>query len=758
MLQPRRNKTGWAAYVLSALIGTASVGAYAQLAVIDLPAQRLSRALSTLAREGEVNILAPDALVVNRSAPAVSGRLTVREALNQLLRGTGLDVEQRDEKTYVIRTPVLPAAKPKLKAETDTDTVMPTIMVTDSATSANAGFVTDSTSTATRTDTPISQTPQSIQVVTQNLIESEQLQSVTEALNNVAGVTVQASGNGAPTVYIRGFSAPTMSNGTNNTGFSQSLGIPMAGVDRVEVLMGADSILSGVMAPGGVVNVVTKQPQAASVHALTVQTGSYGDWLGAIDLAGALTKDERLTYRFVLSTERQGESFGGYDGGKTFYVAPSLGWKSGGTNLVVGYQHDVQDVPLVQTTLLGPNGPLPLQTRATPLGNMLNQSDTMYADLKQRLGTIGLFESKTQYQASRYQANNFYFALAGTPDSTFYAGVDSIQHSYGLDSDNHLRAKFAIGSVKQTVLAGFDYNVYWTDSQSTSGVFVAPFPSPALPPIAGRSVATDGGKGYFSNVYFQDQLTWGRLHVLASIAHGTSWGSTTLSQSAWTPNIGVLYQLTDSVAVYANALRSFQPPQQGILLLGGGQTPPTSGRSMEVGFKLNFFDDRLNVTTDVFRSAITNALISVPGTNYYTLGGGQVVRGAELNVKGSPFPGLNLSAGYTYSNEQMRSSSSEVPPHSGSLWMTYDLQDERWRGWGAGIGVEARSGYQLARLHYKVPGQMQTDLSVYYRTKQWSMTLGIKNLFDRLLYQSSAGNTVSLQPGRLMYLTGRCNF
>ncbi|WP_321912678.1 TonB-dependent siderophore receptor [Burkholderia cepacia] len=736
-----------------------SESALAQTVAIELPAQPLSEAIATLARQAKVNILVADVPQANRRVPAMSGKLTVREALTKLLENTGLKAEQRRDGTWVIVAPSTTISKPLSSNANETATVLPTINVADTRAPADLGFVTESTTTATRTDTPISQTAQSIQVINQEAIKSTQAQSVVDALAyTTSGVGITDTGMGSPVITIRGFSAKTMSNGVNDAGNGStqspnSLGVPMAGIERIEVLKGADSILSGVMDPGGVVNVVYKQPTAVPVHELTVQTGSYGNWLGAIDLGGPLTLDNRLTYRFVLSADRAGESFGGYDGGKSFYVAPSLGWKSGSTEVVVGYQHNVQNKPPVPITEISEvSGPLPLNGQSLlPSVDSLMQSDTLYASLKQQLGPYFLFESKSQYQTSRSKT-----AWSDQTSET-YSIINGQFSSFGFDTDNHLRAKFAIGPIRQTLLVGFDYQKYWSDTYSIL---------PSITP--GQYGYYDFGKFYFSNVYLQDQLSWGRLHVLGSIAHGTTWGGTVPSQSAWVPNVGVLYQLTDSVAVYANALRSFTP-QIGELLLDGESAPPATGRSVEAGFKFNFLDDRLSLTADVFRSAVMNQATPIPGNSggFFYLSGGRVTRGVELNATGRLLPGVNLISSYTYGNTPKSSSvSGDLPRHTGSLWLTWDLPGERWHGWGVGAGLQARSGYQLAVPDlpvYRVPGQMQTDLSVYYRAKRWNTTLAVKNLFNRTLYQPDAATDgtigfVNVNPGRLIYLTSRYDF
>ncbi|KVN19086.1 hypothetical protein WT09_10615 [Burkholderia stagnalis] len=747
--------------VAAIVFGMATVPLYAQTSV-NLPSQPLSATLSQLARQADVNILAPDNVVAGRVAPAVSGVLTVQDALTQVLKGTGLRVERVDPKTYVIKK--YESTESAVSSKSGKEAVLPTLTVSDRSITEGNGFIADSTSTATRTDTPISLTPQSIQVVTKDLLRSKQTQSVTEALAYVGGVTVQDTGN-RPQVSIRGFAASTMSNGHNDTGSSNSLDVPMAGVERIEVLKGADSILSGAMYPGGIVNVVTKRPTAETVRELTFQTGSYGNLMGAIDLGGALTSDKALRYRFVLSAERAGQSFGGFDGKGNFYLAPSIEWKSRDTDIVLGYQRQVVNTPPQQITLLRPSDdPFPIHSRATPAANSLYQMDTVSVDVTQRLGSIFQFESKAQYQASSFALRGFYEPIGGTPASTLYLGAKAITSSYGFDLDNHVQAKFSVGPIKQTFIAGVSNNVYWsTISAPPTLVFVAPFPLATIQPDTGPWKYSAGGKSYSSTVYFQDQLAWDRLHILASIARGTSWSHNVASQSQWTPNIGILYQLTDNIAAYGNAMRSFVP-QQGSFLLDGSVAPPRSGRSVEAGFKFNFFDDRLNVTADVFRTAETNVVIGIPGTPFVTLGGGRAMRGAELSVNGRLLPGLNVAANETYSSQQQQTDgTSTVPRHSASLWLTYDLQGERWHGWGVGVGIEARSGYQLSQsasnVVYKVPGQAQTDASVYYQSKQWAATLGVKNLFNRTLYQSNTfAHAVALQPGRLIYLTGRYKF
>ncbi|KVV48402.1 hypothetical protein WT27_03975 [Burkholderia territorii] len=747
--------------VAAALWALSSLPLHAQPAV-DLPAQPLSSALVRLAASMGVNILAPDKLVAGRQAPAVSGQMPLRDALDRLLAGTGLKAVPRGEKTFVIEAS---ASGPQPALPESTDSVLPAIEVNASAVSDELGFVSESSSAATRTDTPIALIPQSIQVLNRKLLESQGAQSVSNALAYLGGVTTSNFGGVQSQATIRGFNAPVTVNGLPTAlGLSSqvagALSIPIDGIEKVEVLRGADSILAGAMDPGGIVNVVTKQPTDKPVREVTMQVGSFGDWKQAIDLGGVLGGDKRLTYRFVLSAERTGESAYGYEGSKSLYVAPSLSWKSAGTSIVIGYRHEVQDVPLDATTLFGPDGsPAKASQPAAQPGRTLVQSDDIDVDFRHRFNEIFSIESRALY--SRYIekfSNTGYWPvlLASTRDTAYFNALAGDHRVSNLLTDNNLRARFSTGPVKHAAIAGFQYSVNWESSNLPAGgdgVLVAPFPSPVLPPYNGSFVYNDPGKNYFSNTYLQDQLSWGRLHVTASLAYGKSQAPGTASQHAWLPNIGVLYELTDSLSVYASSMRSFYP-RRGYTLTTGGTPPPYSGHSVEAGVKLNLLDDRLALTAGVFRTDSATVVQPIPGTGLVDLQGGQVTRGVEASAIGRLLPGLNLNANYAYNAVQ---SGPGLARHAGSLWLTYDLQGERFKGWGGGVGVLARTEtFVKEDGGNRLPGQAQTDLGLWYRARNWSATLSVKNVFDRALYQSGATESQAfLQPGRLIYLTAR---
>jgi iron complex outermembrane recepter protein len=195
--------------------------------------------------------------------------------------------------------------------------------------------------TATKTDTPLRDIPQAIQVVPQKVIKDQNITRVSEAIQNVSGVVKEGSFGSATDNYnIRGF--VTFNNLRN--GFSGGDNyVSTAGLDRVEVLKGPASVLYGQFEPGGVVNYVTKKPLDSPYYSGEFTAGSYDFYRPSIDFSGPLTKDKKLLYRLNAVYESFG-SFVDFVNGNIFAIAPVLSYKiSDDTTLTLEYEHSNVD-------------------------------------------------------------------------------------------------------------------------------------------------------------------------------------------------------------------------------------------------------------------------------------------------------------------------------------------------------------------------------------------------------------------------------
>ena len=807
-------------------------------ASFHIPAGQLEQVLVAIAKSVRGIILFDPALVGSLKSAGVKGNFTVQDALHEAMQGTGLEAIANPDGSFGVRraalktTPptapeILPAPSVLPEPEPEPEpSVLPPVVVTNSAETYHGyhdtGFIIRDTRSATRTNTPLADIPQSIQGVTTDLMESQQTQSVVDSLRNVSAVSF-ARGSGvdqASTIYVRGFVAPIMKNGvadlvslanvTNGRASGSwaitSLDVPIAAVERVEVLGGADSIIAGgPMEPGGAVNIVTKRPQANVIREATLDISNDGHRRASLDLAGSLSADQRWTYRTVVSATDDARTFDGYDGARALYLAPSIGYKHDGTSIVTGFSHQINRLPFggyqsAELTALGPGADQQTSPWGRPDDHSFAAKTELFYDLEQRLSPNWTFLSKAQYTKLRYDAagydNCFQFYIGAT------SGICSVDlaniTSYTRNIENSVRGTFQTGPLHHTLLAGMSYGQTRLGSYndvSASGSVIVPWPPSdlQLPPVAGpQNLITTDDTFYYTNFFLQDQMTWGRWHVLANAGYEQERNNfstdtddngvehdTSPPKNAPVYNLGVAYRLNENTALYANTFRSFTPGNTVLdATLNGGPpgvivAPPTTGRSTEIGIKLELLNKRMTFSAAVFRATHTNVLQAVgaqtTASTYidYVLLPSTISRGLELNVAGRLMPGWNLTASYSYIAFQYAKPPgqdpeiSQFPKHRASLWTTYDFQSEAWRGWGLGLGLTARSGYTAVPdtgVLGHIAGQTRTDASIYYKSRYWSTTLGIKNLFNRRLYSDFATSTVGVEPTRTLLLTNTFEF
>ncbi|WP_166653528.1 TonB-dependent siderophore receptor [Paraburkholderia flava] len=738
----------------------------------DIPAGPLDSVLARFATEAGVSLSFAPSDVQGKRSEGVHGTYTAANALTALLHNTGLSETAQTAKGYQLLLSPVTSPGPRSPDAVTEAIVLPPVKVSGTAPPADE-FAATSSSTATRTATPLFYTPQSVAVVTPALIKSEQLQSIDDALRDISGLTSFISSGASlqdRTPYIRGFAATVMLNGMPTTSADAALNLPVAALSSIEVVKGANSLIGGSTLPGGLLNVTTKQPQSTPVHELTMQAGSYGDWLSSLDLAGPIGNSGQLTYRFVVSGENAARDFFGQRGGSNVYVAPSVAYDNGKTRLVVGFQQHAYNEPLAPYTVLLPSGPLALNSQpVTPAGRVYSNDTSFSYDLTQKLGDALTFHSQARYNAEKNYGPDAWVLLDVESLSPLTGRYQPIQFRIQTDNltlDNNLKATLSTGPVKQTLVFGMAYNrTVQVFNQNSGADQFEPIPWQTAPPPTTPITDVASDTTTVSNtLYLQDQIVWNALHVTVGIDRSSQWGTGQQHQSAWSPSAGILYQLTDSVAAYANVQKSFYA--QPVLDVTGHVAPPETGRSVETGLKFDAPDARYAGTVALFRIAASNVAISDP-TNpvfYEFIPSGYVTRGIEVDATARLVPGWKLSASYTFtlSSNPPGTNTLQVPKHAFSLWTTYDLQSEGWHGWGAGLGIRARSSYATedsAGNALSIAGQLRTDASIYYHARDWSMTLGVKNVFDRRLYGDFAqGQFTEVQPTRLFYLTGVYDF
>ncbi|MGN4191304.1 TonB-dependent siderophore receptor [Burkholderia gladioli] len=752
-----------------------------------LPSGPLDRTLVEIAKVAHLPLSYDAALVQSLKSAPVDGTYSGEAAIRKALQGTGLDLVPTANGGYT-----LAHVKADVKAATaaattvagtstaQVDTTLPLISVAASRDSGGTGFVAESSSTYARSDVPLSRTPKSVSVINAAVIQSQADQSLSDVLRNASGVVTRPGPLGVPQYTIRGFTASNLtSDGLATVGSAPNV-TPTIAISSVEVVKGPSAIVNGNSPPGGVINLVKKTPQADPFHEIQVGYGSYGDEQIALDSTGAITADKKLRYRFIISGERVGQNSMGYDGERNFYFAPTLQWKDSTTDLTVGYERTVNREPVPPFTVGYAAGDIYRNYIDKPLGMPSDhfgaQTDNLFFHLEQKLSKSLTFVSKASY--SRTQQTQQVWAtaspLSATNGAAFF-NFDSISDFYSWSLQNYVRAKFDTGALKNTVIAGWDllhYNQYQADTTTSKFVSVPNvFGSYSLPSAdTGNLAPTFASSFTQAGLYLQDQFSYRNFHALASVrrdsystittgAGGTSPGN---HQDAYSPSLGLLYELTSEVAAYASYNRGFQPGTAA--QFGGGVLPPQISEQVEVGMKFNLLDDKLAITTSAYRTSFSNYNVADPlHRGFYLPAGGAVSRGFEAEISGQPLPGVNLIGSYTY-NDFVQPSGTKLavnlPKNSASLWATYNFRSEKLQGFGVGAGLFFASGqYVGTGSAYRIPSQVETDLGVFYRKKGYGLNLSVKNVFNRKLYYSSTTSTlIPMGPERTVMLTGTYDF
>lgn len=771
------------------LLPQAAYAAPATTSHYAVTAGSLEQGLLSIARQSHQTISFDPKLVAPYQAKPINGDYTLEQAILRQLQGTPLSVTTTANGTLTIDA--VTTAKPvgatsDAQAAKDSGQTLPTITVSGGADQSEDATVYNpsTSSSATRTNLSLQDTAQSVQVVSRKLIEDRQATSVEDALRNAGGVQVQGANRGINSINIRGFnvnsgstdgvSNPSTDVNGNALGYSN-----IDGIERVEVLKGPQAVLAGNSSPAGSVNVVRKAPTADPLHTVKFETAKYGEVKTAIDLGGPLNDDKTFRYRLNASTMRADNSFPDFNGKRADYVAPVLAWVTDTTNFKVGAEFNVGRSSGPAATLYS-NGRiqrLPVYRLGDKDNHFAGNAKTVYYELNQDLSDNWSFNSKATYldNTLNYRIHETYLAA---PDGKLTTHeLANKQDLNALSLQNDIRGKFDLGPTTHNILVGYDYQHMTTTSWDlyssrifTTGNYNDPgslsFPTIPDPTFESYKMTQDQ-KG----LILQDQIDfWKKLHLQLSAkrAEWTSKIRTNYSatrhkisfydETQWVPSYGVSYDISPEVTVYANLLNSFATVGT-LNTLTGDQLPPSKGKSKEAGFKFNLLDDNLTITTSVFHIEQTN----VPITNIAgdAVGAeGRKTKGFDFDLNGQILPGWNITTSYTFAEPEDPNISATTgyqtkvtgqPKHSGSIWSTYEIQQGRLQGLGFGAGVEAASKTWNGNTgnYFKMGGWAQTDASIFYHQPKYTVTLGVKNIFDRdLYYYSTTANYIGVKQGR----------
>ncbi|PYC41368.1 TonB-dependent siderophore receptor [Pseudomonas protegens] len=644
------------------------------------------------------------------------------------------------------------------------------------------GYRATRSASATRTDTSIHETPQSISVVAKDAVEDLGATRLQDALDYAGGVgrANNFGGQGLTTFTVRGFTTGEF----YRNGFPINRGYPNMPdantIERLEVLRGPATMLYGRGDPGGTFNVVSKQPLPERTVTLGSQLNDQGMRRGTLDASGPLDEDGRLAYRLNVVGEG-GDTFRDHVDTERYGVTPVLSWQvSDATRLIFEGDFMRNNAPLDRgvTRYAKQIGSASRDSffGEKDVGKLHNDNNMAQLRFEHLLNDDWTLGGGVQWLDGSLKGNaveaNGIAADGRTLGRNFnYRKLEWTDR----DAQLNLTGHFDTAGLQHTLLTGIEYEDYDYQSiiQRSSGA-VGAYPIDLFDPLYGqpRPALTrtpthdkENLKTYAAFVQDQVALT-DKLKVLAGarferfehdyetyVPGGKSWQA---SDNAVTPRIGVSYDLTETLALYADTARSFKP-NTGASRLGGGFAPE-KGKSYEMGLKWEALDQQFSVDAAIYQIEKRNVLTTDPVDSTFSVAAGEVrSRGFDVNVAGNLTPEWRVIGGYAYVDAEvtkdnvLRSGTRllNIPKNSFSLLNMYEFQDGMLKGLGLGSGlryVDERAG-QTANTGFSMGSYTVVDLLGFYKVNdKVRLNLDLKNLFDRDYEEGAFGN-VYAYPG-----------
>lgn len=632
-------------------------------------------------------------------------------------------------------------------------------------TGTREGYSAPDSTAATRTDTPLIQVPQSVQVLTSTLIREQDRRTLGDALVNVSGVVPTRSDEVLfiPPI-VRGFPAETYVDGLPIFGGNQQAYDPnsLVGVERIEVLKGPTATLygGGLGTPlGGLINLATERPGDRPGGYVALRGGSFDTWnpYGEVNLplsggiaariAGEYQRNDSWIDRV------HGERWS-VQPGVSFQIAPATDLLLQGKfsrRETLEYSGLPADAALAGT----------IDRDAFP-GSPIGQPPTTN-DI--RMGTATLrhaFSDRLKLTVS----GRYYWSKVNEQGSFVYPDlsptgtVAPLYDVYPITMRNrtkeatidaNLAGDIDLFGGTHKLLAGLSYD--WTSFYSAMGLFVSDSPSGTIdlsnpdyvlrytPQLPVNSYTDDRFETFAG--YIQDQATYGPLHVtgglritsLKFIENSNIGVANDRTYTRVSPRIGATLDVAPGVALFAGYATAFRAP---FGYIGMAPPVPETSENVEAGLKLALPGPKLSGTLALFRQTRDNVVVADPANvGFYLQSGRQRAQGVEADLVWEPTPAFSLLATYAYTDTRDDGVApgdrlARVPESSGRIAARYRVLHGAAKGLSFGAGVTAFTARELTLPNsIAVPGYAVVDAQASYDIDRFTLGLSAVNLGAR---------------------------
>lgn len=653
---------------------------------------------------------------------------------------------------------------------------LPATDIQGSRVTQDEGYTTSQASTASKSDVPIKEEAQSINVVTQQTLADYQVRSLADAMKFVSGVSQgNTLGGSRDSLVKRGF-------GTNDDGSILRDGVRSnlghnfsATTDRVEVLKGPASMLYGALEPGGLVNVISKKPEYTQSTTLSGSAYSEGGGTMALDTTGPLG-DTGLAYRLIA--ERGHEDYWrNYGVNESTLVAPSLAWTGERASLNLSYEYNEYSNPFDRGTVFRNGHPADIDYD--------KRLDEPWAK------SVGIRETATarfEYELSEawktrvtYGWNNDRYSLSIAQPGTLTGNMLS-RRANGAHYDDETRyaswdfmGKQQLFGQRHDLLVGVDNQVsdqyrgktYRGTTQGRIDITAPVYGSLAEPSVINPTQSNLSNQLTSSSVYLKDNWHLDDRWILVvggRYQHYDQYTTQGLvpappvrddNGDAFVPFLGLVYKVTDALSLYGNYSRSFKPND--VVDKDSRTFKPEEGRSYEVGAKYDPLPG-LNINLALFDIVKKNVVTTVDEVS--EAAGKVGSQGLELDITGRLADRWDLIGTYAYTHTEILDDPddeghrlSDAPKHTASLYLSHHLNvPAEFGAWHAGAGARyvgeraANNANDFWLSSYTVADAfLRWDAPMFgHKT---SLQLNVDNLFDKQYYPSSTGSQLQVNVG-----------
>lgn len=643
-------------------------------------------------------------------------------------------------------------------------------------------YVKSLSTSGTRLSLKLIETPQTIQVITSEVIKDQQAQNLNDVSKNMTGVV---NNNMYTSFTMRGFTNYYPNSFITFDGFvgnmyQWSQMVQLYNIDRVEMIAGPASALYSVGSPGGVMNMSTKRPLNKETYSFNISTGSWNLIDVSADLTGSLSKNKKLLYRFNAGYNHA-NSFRPFQYNQNLVIAPSLTYNfNDKTNLNLDFVNADNKTRFAYDRggLVFMNSDSTYNFKGA-LNKFVHNSPQDYGKINSSSLTLRFnheFSKKfkltylsrlirTYFDMGEHYGNDYGDHYLTQLDSLPRRYDKWTYKPYNIQNSAFTTAIFGKESFKQTLVTGIDYQHYGA-TQNKYIDDVAPSLSVANPDYSKDNFNRYPLPVQYENdrqdtrqigLYFQDLISINDKFkvLLAGRYENFLWINKPLSTENWSqtndsskvsvflPRVGLVYTLTNSQSVYGSYCESFNP-QYNNNRGAGGPFPPQKGKQYEFGYKALYFGGRLMMTAALYSIDYVNILkpdpadpsgqkqIAVPGLTS---------RGAEITTQGN-IKQFSIIAGYAYNHVVFLGNSplgvkggryDNAPGHIANFWIKYAIPDNvQLKGINISLGgkyVGNRVGSGLNQ-HFLMPAYFLLDAAINYHVKNFDFDLNGYNLLN----------------------------